>query len=331
MTGRLKAARRLVRQLRTPPLGPWQRLFRDNLDDRDDPAGWLPAGRLRAMFLGVSTVLLDDGDTAVLTDGFFSRPSIVSTLARPIRPDRRRITAALQRAGIDRLAAVFVAHSHYDHALDAPHVASLTGATLLGSDSTAQIAAGYGFPGDRMRVVTSGEPMRFGAFTLTALPAVHSPGDLAPGCICEPLAPPAGWRAFRTGECYSLHIRHDGHAVIVHASANYVPDALAGHRADTVFLGIGALGKQSDEFRDRYWHETVTLPGARTVIPIHWDNFTRRLDRPMVPLPTVFDDFPTTMRFLEQRCARDGIGLMLPTPFRTIPLTAAPSTPGAGP
>jgi len=29
---------------------------------------------LRVMFLGVSTLLFDDGDTAILTDGFFTRP-----------------------------------------------------------------------------------------------------------------------------------------------------------------------------------------------------------------------------------------------------------------
>ena len=30
---------------------------------------------LRVMFLGVSTLLLDDGETAILTDGFFTRPN----------------------------------------------------------------------------------------------------------------------------------------------------------------------------------------------------------------------------------------------------------------
>lgn len=157
MTGKLRSARLLLTELGTPSLQPWRHLFRD-----DRP---VPPGRLRAVFRGVSTVLLDDGDTAALTDGFFSRPNIVSTLARPIRPDARRISAALHRAGITQLAAVFVAHSHFDHALDAPRVAARTGAQLLGSEPTAQIAAGYDFPAHRMTVVTPGRPLQFGVST----------------------------------------------------------------------------------------------------------------------------------------------------------------------
>ncbi len=39
-------------------------------------AGELEPGAVRVTFLGVSTVLISDGETALLTDGFFSRPSL---------------------------------------------------------------------------------------------------------------------------------------------------------------------------------------------------------------------------------------------------------------
>ncbi|MFC0452562.1 MBL fold metallo-hydrolase [Rhodococcus jostii] len=82
---------------------------------------------MRATFLGVSTVLLSDGETAVMTDGFFSRPPLLRSVLRPLRPDRAAIDRALARVRTDRLAAVLVAHSHYDHALDSPIVAQRTG------------------------------------------------------------------------------------------------------------------------------------------------------------------------------------------------------------
>ncbi|GAA14891.1 hypothetical protein GOALK_118_00090 [Gordonia alkanivorans NBRC 16433] len=76
----------------------------------------------------MSTMLLTDGATTILTDGFFTRPGLPRVRAGRIRPDRKKIRAALNRFGIGAVDAVFVVHSHYDHALDAPDVAAMTGA-----------------------------------------------------------------------------------------------------------------------------------------------------------------------------------------------------------
>lgn len=316
----------LLRELRTPSVQPWQHLT----ETLGEP---VPAGRVRATFLGVSTVLLDDGHTAVLTDGFFSRPGVLRTFGGRVRPDRARIAAGLRRAGITELAAVFVAHSHHDHALDSAVVAAATGAQLLGSDSTARTAGALA--AHRVTVVEVGASMTFGRFTLTALPAQHSPGDIAPGRIELPLQPPARAKDYRTGDCYSLHVTHGGNTLLIHASANYLPGALTGHPADTVYLGIGTLGKQSDQFRDAYWRETVTAVGASRVVPIHWDNFTRSLDHPLRPFPLAFDDFPTSMRFLVDRAQVEDIDLALPLlgravdpwPHRRPPRDATPGAP----
>src|SRR3970040_1228357 len=111
-----------------------------------------PPGRgLTVTFLVVSTLLFDDGETAIMTDGFFTRPGLFSVITR-IRPDSVRIMRTLERAGITRLAAVIPVHSHYDHAMDAPYVAKWTGAELVGSSSTAQIGIGAGLSPDRIRV-----------------------------------------------------------------------------------------------------------------------------------------------------------------------------------
>lgn len=267
---------------------------------------------LKATFLGVSTILITDGWTSILTDGFFTRPSLAKLLAGRLSPDRARITSALKRFGIERLDAVFVVHSHFDHALDSAVVAELTGARLIGSASTRNIALGQGFPGDRFTEAVTGEPFSLGAFRLTALPAAHSPGDIAPGRITAPLRTPARTRDFRTGECYSLHLRHAGKEMLIHASANTEPGALDGYQAETVYLGIGALGKQSEEFRDRYWETLVTNTGAKKVIPVHWDNFTVPLDKPLRPLPAFADRFGVTMEFLSRRAAAENVKVALP-------------------
>src|SRR5262245_17454721 len=62
---------------------------------------------LRVMFLGVSTVLFDDGATQFMTDAFFSRPDMVAVGFGKIAPNLVQISSALQRAaalGPDRSA-----------------------------------------------------------------------------------------------------------------------------------------------------------------------------------------------------------------------------------
>ena len=46
------------------------------------------------MFLGVTTLLFDDGETAILTDGYFSRPAF-ATLAR-LEPNSAVISSSLR-------------------------------------------------------------------------------------------------------------------------------------------------------------------------------------------------------------------------------------------
>nr|EMP10239.2 metallo-beta-lactamase [Gordonia sp. NB41Y] len=295
----------MLRGLRAPSLAPWRHL-------ESPPAAAGSAGGVQVRFLGVSTLLLTDGTSTILTDGFFTRPGLVRVRAGRVRPDRTVIRAALDRFGIGTVDAVFVVHSHYDHALDSADVAEMTGARLLGSASMRNIARGHGFPDDRFDLVALGEPRRIGAFTLTALPAEHSPGDLAPGSIDAPMSPGAKATDYRTGDCYTLHIEHHGRELMIHASANMRAGAITGRHAETVYLGIGVLGKQTLGLRDAYWQTFVTDTGARTVIPIHWDNFTRGLDRPLTPLPEFFDDFTTSMEFLTSRADGEGVRLELP-------------------
>ena len=275
------------------------------------------AGTFGATFLGVATLLLDDGETALLTDGFFSRPSLLRML-RPIAPDEARIDAALARAGIDRLALVTPVHSHYDHAMDSAVVAARTGAVLAGGTSTANVGHGGGLPADRVRVVTPGVAETFGAFTVTWIESEHCPPDRFPGTIDAPVVPPVRTGTYRCGEAWSILVEHaSGRTALVQGSAGYRPGALAGRRADVAYLGVGQLGVQSEGYLRAYWSETVEAVGAREVVLTHWDDFFSPLgDRPLRALPYAGDDLDVTMRILGGLAAEQGVGLHLPTVWR---------------
>jgi L-ascorbate metabolism protein UlaG (beta-lactamase superfamily) len=266
-------------------------------------------GEPRVTFLGVSTLLIADGRNAILTDGFFSRPGLLRVLLGRIAPDSQAIEAGLKRAGVERLDAVIVAHSHYDHAIDAPEVARRTGAMLVGSTSTANVGRGCAFAEERMRVVAGIAEMTFGDFRVTIVPSRHLPHGMAMGEIEAPLVPPARALDYREGGSFSIFVQHPRGTLLVQASAGFVDGALAGRKADTVLLGVGGLSTMDEAYPQGYWREVVEAVGARRVIPIHWDDFTRPLTDPLAPMPRLLDDLDATLAFLSARASAAQIDL----------------------
>jgi len=92
-------------------------------------------------------------------------------------------------------------------------------------------------------------------------------------------------------------------------------------RADLVFLGVGGLGLHADQVIEGYWAEAVTTTCAKRVVPVHWDNFTRPLDRPLSPLPWPFDKLKRSMRVLRALAQRDGVEIIMPVAFQPIDLS----------
>jgi L-ascorbate metabolism protein UlaG (beta-lactamase superfamily) len=290
-------------------------------------------------------LLFEDEKTAFLIDGFFTRPSKLQMLFRKIQPDPELIADCLKHANIETLAGVIVAHSHYDHALDAPEVAKQTDAVLIGSESTASI--GRAFEVDRIDVIKDGDTRCFGDFRLTFIEANHSPMTLFKrfgidhvlfdGVVKDSFKTPARWYDYKEGGSYSVLIEHRGRKLLVQSSAGYLPEKLNAYEAEVVFLGIGTLGKQRDSYREAYWREVVAAVGARRVIPIHWDDFTFSLDQPLKPLSPIVDNFQKAVGFLLQRAEKSDVDVkFLPTweardPFVGLPdanvAAAIPSTP----
>lgn len=273
------------------------------------------AGLLQAQFFGTSTLLLSDGVTRLLCDGFFSRPSWLRLLATPIEPDDARIQHALSHGSVTTLDAVFVAHSHHDHAMDAGRVAARTGAMLYGSESTHRIARGDGLAPERMRLLQPGRAQVIGSFTLTAFETPHSPEPVFPGFITEPFRFPARLPQFREAQNYSFLLQHARGSVLIVPSANYRPGAFAGVRAGTVILGIGGLGRQSSDFVHAYWRETVVQTGARQVIPVHWDDFGLGLEEPLQVMPYALDRVDLSLRKLQALAAGSGVEIQMPRAF----------------
>lgn len=280
-----------------------------------DQPGALADSPLTVTWAGVTTLLIDDGDSAIMTDGFFSRPGLLAVGTRKLAPSLPRIDGCLTRLGVERLAAVLPVHTHFDHAMDSAVVAARTGAKLVGGTSAAHLGHGAGLPEDRLVVTTPGEPVSLGAFDVTLIVGDHCPPDRFPGNITAPVVPPVKASAYRCGESWStlIHHRPSDRRLLVVGSAGFVPGALTGKRADIVYLGIGQLGLQPERYLLDYWTEAVRAVGARRVVLIHWDDFFRPLHSPLRALPYAGDDLDCSMRVLIRLATEDDVALHLPT------------------
>ncbi len=274
-------------------------------------ARWNGRPGITVTFLGVSTLLISDGETHLMTDGFFSRPSLWEVAAGEITPDGDRISNGLAMAGAHQLDAVVVLHSHYDHAMDAPDVAERTGAVLVGSESTANIARGWGLPASRVVVPEPGVPLSFGLFTLTLIESRHLPHGMAEGTIDEPLVPPARALDYKVGKTYIAHLHHRAGDIAIVGSAGYVNGALTPYRSDVVLLGVGGLGNMTPDYRESYYAETLDRLRPQRVFPIHYDDFTRPLSQALTLFPRLMDDFDQTMEELAERSEQNGFTLEL--------------------
>jgi L-ascorbate metabolism protein UlaG (beta-lactamase superfamily) len=272
---------------------------------------------LSVTFLGVASLLFDDGESAILTDGFFSRPSLVKVALRSVAPDVRRVDEALAKAGVDRLAAVIPVHTHFDHALDSALVADRTGALLVGGGSAVNIGRGGGLPEDRIRQVEHGEQITCGDYSLAFALSAHCPPDRYPGNVTDPLTPPAKVNEYKCGEAWSIVVTHaSGRTALVQGSAGYVSGSLDGYTADVAYLGVGQLGLLDDDYVTAYWANTVRAVGARRVVLIHWDDFFRPLDQPLRAVAYAADDLDETVRRIDALAAEDGISVHFPTVWR---------------
>jgi L-ascorbate metabolism protein UlaG (beta-lactamase superfamily) len=273
---------------------------------------------LTATWLGVSTLLLDDGSSTLMTDGYFSRPSLARVALGKVSPSPARVDGCLARLKVTRLDAVIPVHTHFDHTLDSALVADRTGAQLVGGESAANVGRGYGLAADRVVVAASGEPIQLGAFDVTLIKSHHSDPDRFPGEITAPVIPPVRASAYRCGEAWStlVHHRPSDRRLLIQGSAGFVKGALAGHRADVVYLGVGQLGLQPERYFVDYWTETVRAVGARRVVLIHWDDFFRPLSKPLRALPYAGDDLDVSLRVLSRLAAQDGVALDMPTVWR---------------
>ncbi|MGC4095404.1 MAG: MBL fold metallo-hydrolase [Polyangiaceae bacterium] len=247
-------------------------------------------GGVRIRWLGTAGFTIEVANGAVAIDPYLTRASLGTLATRRLRPDAQALAAHMPA----RLQAVLCGHSHFDHALDAPSLARLSGARLVGSKTT--IAFGRASLLDERaltEIPASGGSVALADFDVEFVPSLHARillgevpfrGELD----ALPALPARIWE-YRMGGAYGVFVRSAGVSVYHNGSADLIDAALEGKRADVLLVGLAGRAVTPD-----YLSRLLNLLRPKVVVPAHHDAMFEPLERGVRLLPGV--DFPGFVR-----------------------------------
>ena len=266
-----------------------QFLLRREAIERDDHAALayleareleLPPG-LELEWLGVSGYRLTYEGHTLFIDPYVSRVGLAEVLGKRMAlPDPARIERHLARPDGEKVLAILVGHTHFDHALDAPALVRRYHCPAYGSASLERLLRLHGLT-EHARTVEAHRTYELGPFTVRFVPSVHSKlilGLKVPmdgEFTCDHLdGLSAG--AYRCGAVYGIRIEVAGTVLYHQGSANLIDDEVPGGGVDIFLAGVAGRS-----FTPRYWARILTRLQPRTIVPTHYDDFFRPLDDEM--------------------------------------------------
>lgn len=273
---------------------------------------------MKVTYFGTTTLLFDDGKDQIFFDAHMTRPSLFKYIFGSAPTDRAVVDRQLSLCHVDCLRAVFVSHSHHDHVMDAPYIASKTGAMIYGSSSALNVARGGDIPEEKLVQFEPNQTYEVGSYRITVIPSVHSKptilnNDLGQ-TIDEPLRQPARLRSYKEGGSYDFYVEAEGKKIMIRPSFNYIAGQMDGYQADVLFLGVAGLQKADAEMEQRFFEETVGKLRPQLVIPVHWDNFFSPLTKPVRGMPRLIEKTDVVFYKLARYCEEHGINCLVQIP-----------------
>jgi L-ascorbate metabolism protein UlaG (beta-lactamase superfamily) len=128
--------------------------------------------------------------------------------------------------------------------LDVPAVALHTGADVLGSESTPNLARASGLPAERVITVKGGEDFAFAGFSLRVLPSLHSALEhkhafSANSTIAEGVTLPMRASEYLEGGTLAYLVRLGGKRILILSTANFIERELEGLDPVVAILATG--------------------------------------------------------------------------------------------
>ena len=239
-------------------------------------------GEIKLRYFGTAGWEITDGTITVLVDPYISRlklgegPSTSKDDTRSVYnpSDVFQSDTVLINSLIKKADFILVHHSHFDHLSDVPYIAKMTGAKVIGTESTTNVLKAYGVPNEQLFTVKGGEDYQFENFSVRVLESIHSAlndkhyfdSRTIPASVTAPMQ----ISEFVEGGSLMFLARFKNHKVLTMGSMNYIERELDGLRPDIMLPGVNFSRLEIYKYTERM----MQLTGyPKTVIPSHWDNF----------------------------------------------------------
>lgn len=201
-----------------------------------------------------------------------------------ISPDDKRATVEREDIFvsdtllIDSLIAdadfILVHHSHFDHLADVPYIVRITGAKVIGTETTCNILRAYGIEDDQLYPVKGGEDYQFENFSVRVIPGIHSALNakhyIDNRTYMEVPKAPLKVSEFIEGGSLMFLARFANHDVLTMGSMNFVERELQGIETDILLAGVNRSQFGLYMYNERLLKVTNN---PKIIIPTHWDNF----------------------------------------------------------
>ncbi|MFB9681866.1 MBL fold metallo-hydrolase [Streptosporangium vulgare] len=244
------------------------------------PGGKRTAATFR--WLGTSGWRVDVGSSTFLVDPYVTRFD-AGLAAGAFKPATRLTvdTEAVGRhAGTPKV--VLVTHSHWDHFNDVPHIATSTGARVVGTATTCNLALAFDVKSGLLSPVKGGEVLDFGDYVVEVVASLHSRNadySMAfPGVrLTRPERKPETISDLPEGDTLAFQVTvKGGPSVFFMGGSDFVERNLTDLAPDVAMIPTTS----SSSTYDYVPRLLRALDMPRVVVPVHWDNFEVALRNP---------------------------------------------------